>query len=256
MKKFLMLSLALALFSCSKDDVLVNSQSEKQIKTVDSNIWYESPYNYFSLGYIENPTVEYSFINTTDVKFNITPYFGLAYNLPGYYIPSSFPILGLNNQIHGNYMSAKSIIVLPNDIEVIKATYAVPTDYQNDGEGYFVFEDSPYNFESSELLKRGKLFFIEISIDDSLVSGKVKIPMMYDFNSSNGLGSPWQSLGVVDGVFSDELIFNTNTREVCSTISSNGLVKDYLILEYNGKKFIVSSMMNTSGVYFKISEIY
>ncbi|MBB1139179.1 hypothetical protein [Myroides sp. WP-1] len=259
MKKFLILGLILMLFSCSKEDGLVESyQSEKETKTKDANIGYKSPYNYTKLYNLESGSISYSFSNTTSLEISITPYFGIAfYTGDSTYSNSNLPILNSNGVIYTNFMSSENFTIKGNSSYSNKSDItSVPTNIGNGGQGYFNFPlYSPNTGEDLSILtKRGKLYFIEVYVRNELI-GYVKIPIKYDFDSTTGLSYPWESLNINDSFFGHELIYNRESLEICSTIRSTDVVKDYLKFVYEGSSYEISAEVNTSGVEFKMIKI-
>jgi len=64
-----------------------------------------------------------------------------------------------------------------------------------------------------------------------------------------------EKTGIPDTVFSDELVYNYQTREVCSTIRATGAVKDYLKFVYNGRNYIVQAEMDDYKITFTLNQI-
>ncbi|MBB1138952.1 hypothetical protein [Myroides sp. WP-1] len=261
MRKILLLSIALTMFSCaSGDDSVVNSSVENEGKTIDTTINYKSPYNYRKGLYLEQNYIKYNFVNGTNVDFEVVPYFGLAYNIEGYYsTPSGMPNLGANGQVFGNYMAAEKIKLAPGGVNIIEGTYAVPNNLNNNGLGYFDFSAYPSISigEVAELGKRGKLFYVEFAVDGSPILGKVKLPIKYDFNTNNlgVLPYPWQKLGLSDNTLGEELIFNVESLEVCSTIIDGGTYMDYSRFTYNGRNYYLKVYMNDDNIDVVLKEI-
>ncbi|MBB1139346.1 hypothetical protein [Myroides sp. WP-1] len=246
MKKILLVGFALVLFSCSKEDGFVgNYQSEKEGKTVDNTIVYNSPYNH-NTGYLEEDSITYMFSNTTDLNIKIVPYFGYAYNINYGYNP------------FGLFVPASGIDVNPFD--VVSHTSSVSVYHpgvSSLGPHIFYFANTPYFgglVDTSEIAKRGKLYFIEVYTGNGLM-GQVKIPIQHDFDSTSGLSYPWATMGMNDSFFGHELIYNKESREICSTIRSTDSVKDYLKFVDGGRNYMVSAYMNTSSIVFKVFEI-
>lgn len=260
MKKLLLLCLGLVLLSCSKDDSTITATDDltKKTQTIDTNIGYHSPYNFNRGNYLENSHINYTFLNLTDLDFEVTPYFGLAYYLPSiYYYPPDFPYINYNNQVYGNYLGATPITISAHDMIDYYSGHAVPTShsYPNDATGYFEFPTGA-KMENGEFLKRGKIFYIEFSVDGSPTIGKVKIPFPNGFNSQTGLSYPWKPLNYTDNVFNDELVYNEETGEVCSTINPEISVRDFLNFTHNGKDYKVYSYMDENQIVFTLEPVY
>lgn len=256
MKKIFLTCLGLLLLSCSQDDNPTTFGLDKKTTTIDTGIDYRSPYNYN--GYLENGHINYIFLNLTDFDFEVTPYFGLAYNTdPHGYYPPDYPYLNYNNQVYGNYLGATPIMVSAYDMIDYSSYDPVPTihSYPNAANGYFDFPSDAAS-ESGELLKRGKIFYIEFSVDGSPTIGKVKIPFPYEVNSQTGLSYPWKTFNYTDNVFGDELVYNEETREVCSTINPETSVRDFLKFTHNGEEYKVSSYMDENQIMFTLEPAY
>lgn len=267
MKKIILLSFALALFSCSKEDTsTIRSTDENDTRTIDSNIGYESPYDYYN-----QFNIDYKIINSTNLTFNLKPYFGLAYydgNIDYIYYqwefdnPSNDPLsdasyLGAYGNEYGNYVSPSNLITLP------------PFQTLSDGAGAVPCLDAPYTmlfditdhtslYEYSFIHKMGKLYFIEFAVLDGITmieSTKVKTNFPADIKSTGYLPDPWESLGVNDSYFGDELIYNTKTKEICLTIDKNYGAQDKHRFIYQGNEYEVGIRTNQTVVEIYLEQV-
>lgn len=260
MKKIFLPIIGLLLFSCSQEEQITVNDHEKIPQTIENGIRYVSPYKYN--GYLEHRQITYTFTNTTNITFKVTPYFGIAYyiNNGRFFGGASLPNLGVNGHEHGNYMKSKDIVIPAfQTVSVGSNSYAVPLPQLNDGMGYFDFSHYTNLGNHNEeyiLAKNGKLVYVEGWIDDAPKPAVVKLPIRYNFNTSNvgTLPYPWQSLNITDSYFSDELIYNQETLEVCSTIQVGG-VMDYKKMTHNGRNYYLQIVMNDWGIDVVLKEM-
>lgn len=265
MKKVLLACLTLTLLSCSKDDASSTStQLDKNIQTSDPNIGYESPYNFYGSGSnIEHNQIDYFFINETDYYFYVTPNFGIGFHINdgNYYGNGSmFNTLGTGGQVYGNYVPADELIIKPYSSHLISSFLPVPNTAIMSGPNLFSFSNPIItSSEKSELAKRGKLFFYDFSVLHNntpiVANERVKLNFPYDVNSSTGLPAPWANLPFSDNHFADELIFNKETLEVCSTISSSGIYKNKYTFNYGGVDYLVFVEQSTYKVIITLQKV-
>lgn len=260
MRKILAFGLVLALFSCSQEDnSTINTVDDKDTKTIDTTIGYESPYDeYFSTNIV------YKITNSTNFTFSLKPYFGLAYydgaidyKYHGWDFenPSNDPLsaafnLGANQREYGNYVSPSNAIVVSPFGDLTDTAGNVPC---LDAPYTMLFDITDHTslYEYSYIHKMGKLYFIEFEIFDgnfSVHSNKIKTNFPAGIKSTGYLPQPWESLGINDSYFGDELIYNSKTNEICLTIDKDSGAQDKAQFVYQGRKYQVGIRTNQTTV--------
>ncbi len=267
MRKILALGLALFLFSCSQEDnSTISSVDDTDTKTVDTNIGYESPYDQY---YSSN--IVYKVVNSTNLTFRFVPYFGLAYyDGKNDYVyfgwdfanPTNDPLesatyLGANGNEYGNYVWTLNQINSQPFTTLIDSVGNVPC------------LDAPYPMlfnitghtslhEYSFIHKNGKLYFILFEVSDGkemVESTKVKTNFPAGIKSSGDLPSPWESLGINDAYFGDELIYNTKTNEICLTIDKDYGAQDKHRFMHQGNEYEVGIRTNQTEVEIYLEQV-
>lgn len=275
MKKILLLGLALSLFSCSQEDQVSSSTTDKEVSTIDNATGYRSPYEYSSVhGLSISGAFDYNMVNNTRFVFEIVPYFGLgsydgdpvsdvywqqaggAYGIgdptSSYYAPN----LTANGQKYGNFLPADRSILKAYQSKVIHAPLYYPVPVDNPAYSFAGFN---FNFPGSVfqpndayfLQKSGKLFFMKFRVVDSSTNTTVAESMvklsMPDYRSNN-FAANWETIGREDSVFRDKLIFNRHSRELSIVIDDTSQYTDRFRFTYQNANYEVGLRSTSSNV--------
>ncbi|WP_060872633.1 hypothetical protein [Myroides odoratus] len=270
MKKILILGLAFALFSCSKEDNLVGStQLNKEIETIDANIGYESPFDYDANGQYKGNLITYFFDNDTYFDFKITPYVSYGSYDEDPYGEVFWPNFGNYNLFSGRYYSPNLTANGYKYGNFVAATDVLLSSYasMNTGIGSIVvpltfnyFGSVVNTTERDFLWKAGKLYFIEFDIFDGkgkefLAKGqKVKLNFYHGFDPQD-IPLGWKKLPYHDSVFDEVMLYNMNTREICLTISDTSPFKDTYQFEKNGITYEVGIKTTSNEVRVYLKEV-
>lgn len=258
MKKLILASAALLLFSCAQEDSPVDGDQQKASQTVDHGIGYKSPFQGFNYS-LEN--VEYSFTNTTDLKLIVTPHFGLAYcdgdttdlihfgmdlvnsssgpNQPGGIAPQ---LTNYGELEHGGgYVKGQEITVASNSSFAYDDNIRVSLDFVLDYQGA----------ERSLIHKQGKLFFYEVIVLDNM-NNEITRTIVKSFfpvgiHPNFNLPFPWKELNK-ERFFNEWLVYNGLTGEVCLTSTNSS---DYIYRKgfyFNGINYVVGTEMSERGL--------
>ncbi|MDR0223952.1 MAG: hypothetical protein LBI32_02710 [Myroides odoratus] len=284
MRKILLLGAALSLFSCSQEDqVKQNSEMNKEISTIDAYIGYASPYEYSPIHGQWSPSISgpisYIMSNNTNLNIKMRPFFSYGsfdenLNNPEYWPqaggnynlidPSSSyysPNLTANGYKYGNFVEAEPIYLTPsNRLRVMQVYGPVPfqspewPDINDTNLFNFNYSGSPVNFtERGFLGKSGKLYFMKFSIEEANGTGIeesiVKLNFPHNIHSDMGALPPnWETVGINDNQFGEEMLYNKLTREICITITDKSVYKDTYTFKYNGQMYEVGIRTTASTV--------
>jgi len=273
MKKILLLGLALSLFSCSQEDQVSSSTTDKEVLTIDTNINYESPYN-LSSSYgngLEHGTILYNLENTTNLLLKFQPVFGLAFydgandlNHWGTDLTSSSsysPNLIANGNEYGNYIASNSStgIHLINTAVHYSGTTTVPLQSATADGFYFDYNfngQTILSFEKNIISSKGKLYYIAFDIYDlnnfdanntpiHVMGSYLKAPFpMVDYDYIYSEPHPWKNTNIIDSALGEKMIYNEETKEICIPNTQYSTYKSRLRFTHLGNTYEVGIKSN------------
>ncbi|MDM1045162.1 hypothetical protein HX004_09680 [Myroides sp. 1354] len=287
MKKILLFGLAFLLFSCSQDDKEIQS-TPLETQTIDPSIGYNSPYyadssGYMDMGVTPNGYINYKLINSTNLFFTFTPYFGYGTfdfdpNIPEILWPNSpsnssnikifdpssiyySPNLITNGKKFGNFIPAEAITLNPNQQQTFIAYNAVPLQYPGmptiNGFNFNYTGSTVRSAERDIVGKMGKLFFIKFDVKNKTIPvANSTVKMNFPHNLlQNGLPNNWANVGYVDSFFGERLVYNKNSREICITIEPNSQYTDTHRFTYQGRNYEVGILTNSTDVVIYLKQV-
>lgn len=280
----MLLGLALSLFSCSQEDSsIVDSNKEKEVRTIDTAIGYESPYTYSTIhGQHTNGPFSYTLINSTDLYIEIVPFFSYGsfdeeLNNSIYWpqtvrykimdLASSYysPNLTANGYKYGNFVEAHPITLPPFFTRTIN-TSGPPVPFQTpewpdtNNPNSFDFSGISNIVERGFLGKMGKLYFIKFIVSNSngttIADSTVKMNFPHNIHSEiNPLPADWGEIGINDSYFNEQLIYNKITREICITITDESDFKDTYEFKHGNNKYEVGIKTTATEVNIYLKQI-
>lgn len=267
MRKITWLGFALVLFSCSQEDnSTIRSIDKKDTRTIDTNIGYESPYDYYN-----QFNISYIIKNSTNLKFQVLPHFGLGFfdgkddltffnwdltnpdnepNMDAYRLIS-------NGKEYGNYITPLNYISLNGFQTVSDSAGMVPCV----GAPYSMLFDITGHttlLEYSMTHKFGKLYFIKFQIEngkETIAGSIVKTNFPHNIHSNIYLPSGWEKIGTDDSYFDEQLIYNKATKEICLTITDDSDFKDTYRFNYQGNTYEVGIRTNQTEVEIYLEQV-
>ncbi len=277
MRKLILFPLSLLLFACSQqEDTIINDSPSKKTNTDDTAIGYQSPYANFHL---HNSEISYKFVNGTDLTLKVIANFGLAFydgkddlkhNVPNgdifNYSGVNYPTLSTNNKEYGNYIEAEEITMPPhygfNSLSSVLVPISPTAITPNNPNGFhFNFTNNTTIDESVIISKYGKLHFIKFEAFDSTTPVPTSKSIIKTFfpeglytSSTNTLPNGWKTINK-DNFFHEELVYNTQSREICITTQEGSQYKTSYKFNYQNKNYKVYTELDNDRVIIFLIEI-